>query len=114
MLRKSKSRQCVELEDDSAEDLAADPTPFVDPAAHASMEELKGVVKEVFNRMTGKHEIVVRLHDMDGHTIQEIAKVIGCPSGTVKSRLFYGRQEFKSIFNSMMNGGFKNPSALVN
>jgi RNA polymerase sigma-70 factor, ECF subfamily len=114
MLRKSKSRQCVELEDDSMEDLAADPTPFVDPAAHASMEELKGIVREVFKRMSGKQEIVVRLHDMEGHTIQEIAKIIGCPAGTIKSRLFYGRQEFKTIFNALMNGGFKNPFALVN
>jgi hypothetical protein len=30
--------------------------------------------------------------------------------GTVKSRLFYGRQEFKDIFSSLLNGGFRNPS----
>jgi RNA polymerase sigma-70 factor, ECF subfamily len=114
ILRKTKNRQYIELEDDFTEDLAADPTPFVDPAAYASMEELKSLVQEVFDRMTGKQEIVVRLHDMEGHTIQEIAEIIGCPAGTIKSRLFYGRQEFKSIFNSLMNGGFKNPFVSVN
>jgi RNA polymerase sigma-70 factor (ECF subfamily) len=114
ILRKTKSRQYVELEDDYTDDLAADPTPFVDPSAHASMEELKSFVQEVFNRMTGKQEVVVRLHDYEGHTIQEIAEIIGCPAGTIKSRLFYGRQEFKSIFNSLMNGGFKNPFVSIN
>ncbi len=114
ILRKTKCRQYVELEDDSTENLPADPTPFVDPAAHASMEELKALVQDVFDRMTGKQEIVVRLHDMEGHTIQEISEIIGAPAGTVKSRLFYGRQEFKSIFNALVNGGFKNPSVLVN
>jgi RNA polymerase sigma-70 factor, ECF subfamily len=114
MLRKAKNRQFVELEDDSAEDLPAEPTPFIDPLAHASMEELKARVQEAFVRMTGKQEIVVRLHDMEGHTIQEIAKIIGCPVGTVKSRLFYGRQEFKTIFNSLVNGGFKTAPVSVN
>jgi RNA polymerase sigma-70 factor, ECF subfamily len=114
ILRKTKNRQYVELEDDFTEDLPADPTPFIDPVAHASMEELKLLVQEVFDRMTGKQEIVVRLHDMEGHTIQEIAEIVGCPAGTIKSRLFYGRQEFKSIFNSLMNGGFKNSFVSIN
>jgi RNA polymerase sigma-70 factor, ECF subfamily len=114
MLRKAKNKQYVELEDDSAEDLPADPTPFIDPLAYASMAELKGLVQTSFERMTGKQEVVVRLHDMEGHTIQEIAEITGCPVGTIKSRLFYGRQEFKSIFNSLVNGGFKNPAVSVN
>jgi RNA polymerase sigma-70 factor, ECF subfamily len=114
MLRKAKNKQYVELEDDSAEDLPADPTPFIDPLAHTSMAELKSFVQTTFARMTGKQEIVVRLHDMEGHTIQEISEIIGCPVGTIKSRLFYGRQEFKAIFNSLVNGGFRNPAISVN
>jgi RNA polymerase sigma-70 factor, ECF subfamily len=114
MLRKSKNRQFMELEDDLTGDLPADPTPFIDPLAHTSMEELKALVRDVFNRMTGKQEIVVRLHDMEGLTIQEISEIIGCPVGTIKSRLFYGRQEFKAIFNSLMNGRFKASSVALN
>ena len=64
--------------------------------------------------MSEKQGIVVRLHDMDGHTIQEIAKIIDCPVGTIKSRLFYGRQEFKALFGSLANGGFRPSSAAVN
>ena len=114
MLRKGKNRQFVELEDESARDLPAETTPFTDPLAHTSLQELRSLVQETFERMSDKQGIVVRLHDMEGHTIQEIARIIGVPVGTVKSRLFYGRQEFKALFNSVVNGGFKATSASVN
>ena len=115
MLRKSKNKQHIDLDEECAKDLPAEPTVFTDPLAHTKQEELKDIVQEAFARMTGKHEVVVRLHDMEGHTIQEIAELIDCPVGTVKSRLFYGRQEFKSIFNSMVsNRAFKAQPATVN
>jgi RNA polymerase sigma-70 factor (ECF subfamily) len=95
MLRKGKNRQYVDLDDEFARDLPSESTPFTNPLEHASLEELKSLVRDTFNRMSEKQGIVVRLHDLEGHTIQEIADIIGCPAGTVKSRLFYGRQEFK-------------------
>ena len=110
MLRKGKNRQYVDLEDESAKDLPAESTPMTDPLEHASLTELRSLVENAFLRMTEKQGIVVRLHDMEGHTIQEIAEIIQCPVGTVKSRLFYGRQEFKTIFSSLISGGFRNPS----
>jgi RNA polymerase sigma-70 factor, ECF subfamily len=114
MLRKGRNRQFAELDDDYAEDLPAETTPFSDPLAHASVEEMRSLIKVVFSRMSKKQGIVVRLHDMEDNTIQEIAGIIGCPAGTVKSRLFYGRQEFKAIFNSMMNCSSKTPFQSIN
>jgi RNA polymerase sigma-70 factor (ECF subfamily) len=106
MLRKGKSKQTVELEEESAKELAAESNPYIDPLEHACGAELRSLVAEAFHRMTGKQGIVVRLHDLEGNTIQEIARIIKCPVGTVKSRLFYGRQEFKEIFKSLLNSGF--------
>jgi len=114
MLRKGKNRQCVDLDDELAKDFPSEPTPFTDPLAYASGEELKSFVWDTFDRMSEKQMTVVRLHDLEGHTIQEIAQILGCPAGTVKSRLFYGRQEFKSIYNSHLNGGFRPECASVN
>lgn len=114
MLRKGKNKQFVELEDEFARDLPAEPTPFTDPLAYTSLEELRALVNETFKRMSEKQGLVVRLHDMEGHTIQEIAEIIDCPVGTVKSRLFYGRQEFKALFHSLGNGGFRASAAAVN
>lgn len=110
MLRKGKGRQFVDLEDETTRELSAAPTPSIDPLAYASLQELRDTVADVFSRMTQKQAIVVRLHDMEGHTIQEIARIIHCPVGTIKSRLFYGRQEFKDIYDSLIETRFKRPT----
>jgi RNA polymerase sigma-70 factor (ECF subfamily) len=114
MLRKSKNKQCIDLEDEFAGDMPADSTPFTDPLAYASLEEQRSLVRETFERMSEKQGIVVRLHDMEGYTIQEIAEIIDCPAGTVKSRLFYGRQEFKTIYNSLIGNCFKTSATSMN
>ncbi len=114
MLRKGKKRQFVEMDDDSFCDLPAESNSFSDPLAYTSMEELKWRIHETFSRMTSRQALVVRLHDMEGNTIQEIAKIIRCPVGTVKSRLFYGRQEFKALYSSLEQKGFNGTPVSVN
>jgi RNA polymerase sigma-70 factor (ECF subfamily) len=114
MLRKGKRRQYVAIDDESFGDLPAESTVFTDPLAYASREELKQRIQDTFKRMTGRQALVVRLHDMEGNTIQEIAKIIRCPVGTVKSRLFYGRQEFKALFNGLEQKYFCTSPVSVN
>jgi RNA polymerase sigma-70 factor (ECF subfamily) len=106
MLRKSKNKRFIELEDEMTGDLPAKDTSFTNPLAYAQLEELRSLVQQTLSRMSEKQSEVVRLHDMEGNTIQEIAEIIECPVGTVKSRLFYGRQEFKAIYTSLVSGGF--------
>ena len=103
MLRKGKNRQFVDIDDDDAQELPAELTSSIDPLEHTKHQEIKSLVKATFNRMSEKQRQVVRLHDLEGNTIQEIAGIIRVPAGTVKSRLFYGRQEFKAIFNFLTN-----------
>lgn len=114
MLRKTKGRQQVDLDDDLTRRLPAEPTPFTDPLASASLAELSSRVRETFRRMSDKQRDVVRLHDLEGNTIQEIAEILDCPAGTVKSRLFYGRQEFRGIFRSLMQGVGRTPAPSLN
>ena len=105
MLRKGKNMHYVELEDEMTPELPSEDTSFTNPLAYAQMKELRTLVQETFRRMSEKQGVVVRLHDMEGNTIQEISEIIDCPVGTVKSRLFYGRQEFKAIYSSLVSGG---------
>ena len=103
MIRKGRNRRFVELdEDEAARQLPANPTPYTDPLEHMAASELGELIEETFGLMSDKQGLVVRLHDMDGNTIAEIAGMLRCPAGTIKSRLFYGRQEFKEVFNSLI------------
>ncbi len=65
------------------------------PYRTCSAAESKERVNRALCGISGKHGIVVRLHDLEGQTIPEISRKLNVPSGTVKSRLFYGRQELK-------------------
>lgn len=101
ILRKGKNRQYIDLEDEGARQVPAEASIASDPMEFARASELKGLVQETFSRMTPKQALVVRLHDMEGYTIQEIARIAHAPAGTIKSRLFYGRQEFKDTFETL-------------
>jgi RNA polymerase sigma-70 factor (ECF subfamily) len=114
MIRKGKNRHFVEIEDETARGLQAEPTSSINPHAYTELKELKSLVKETFRRMSEKQGIVVKMHDLEGNTIQKISEIIGCPAGTVKSRLFYGRQEFRSIFNSLTNRRLQASCAAMN
>jgi RNA polymerase sigma-70 factor (ECF subfamily) len=102
MIRKGRNKRCVPLDEEAAaREYAASPTPYVDPLKYAAANELRTFIQEAFDRMSNKQGMVVRLHDLEGNTIPEIARILRCPVGTVKSRLFYGRQEFKDIFTAL-------------
>jgi len=114
MLRKRKNRQFVDIEDESACKLPAETTPEIDPLAYTARNELKTLVNQTLRRMSEKQRQAVQMHDMEESTIQEIARATRCPAGTVKSRLFYGRQEFKDNFNFLTGRGAAAACAAVN
>lgn len=66
--------------------------------ASASIEKTE-LQKQIAVALEGIHErkrTVLILHDMEGLTMEEIAGITGLPLGTVKSRLFHGRDEMRS------------------
>jgi RNA polymerase sigma-70 factor (ECF subfamily) len=82
----------------SGEDEEGDPlaeVPATDrssnPAAVAELTELQARVHQAIATLPPKLRSAVVLHDMEGLSYEEVAAVVGCPVGTVKSRLFNGR-----------------------
>lgn len=114
ILRKGKNRQYIDIEDESICKLPAEVTSETDPHSYTCRKEIRTLVNETLRRMSEKQRQAVQLHDMEGNTIQEIARISSCPVGTVKSRLFYGRQEFKDIYNFLMSQGAVAVSVAVN
>ena len=53
------------------------------------------VLHEEIDRLPNRYRIPVVLCDMEGHTYEEAARHMGCPVGTVRSRLARGREQLR-------------------
>ena len=61
--------------------------PQADPSSRLEASEVKGNVDAALGKLSEAHRDVVILHELHGMTYSECAKALGCPVGTVKSRL---------------------------
>lgn len=73
-------------------ELSAKESPFRD----ATLSELQEKLNTALQKLSDKHRVVVVMHDIEGVPHDEIARVLGVSSGTVRSRLFYARQILQS------------------
>jgi RNA polymerase sigma factor (sigma-70 family) len=61
-------------------------------ALEAVSQDLQEILDEELSRLPDKYRVAVVLRDLEGRTLEEVARQLGCPCGTVASRLFRGRQ----------------------
>ena len=66
------------------------------PAALAERAEVRRIVLAAVDLLSAKHRIVVVLHYLNGLNLAEIAEVVDCPIGTVKSRLHYALRRLRT------------------
>ena len=64
--------------------------------------ELRATIKAALNKLSPEHRVIVLLHDIQGFKYQEIAAITKTSLGTVKSRLFYARQELRRLLGPLM------------
>ena len=69
----------------------------VTPRREAGLNELHQRLNEALQKLSEPHRAVVTLHDVQGMTHADIAKVLKCSEGTVRSRLFYARQQLQGL-----------------
>ena len=65
------------------------------PHRDAGLAELQKKLNESLLKLSEPHRMVVVLHDVQGVSHDEIAEIMGCNVGTVRSRLFYARQQLQ-------------------
>ena len=78
--------------------LVSDKTPRRD----ANLAELQEKLNAAMQRLSETHRLVVTLHDVQGLAHEEIGKIMGCSSGTVRSRLFYARQQLQAYLSEYL------------
>lgn len=62
-----------------------------DPLQAVTAEEHAGLIQDALNALDDDHRRVLVLHEMEGLTYGEIAEVLACAEGTVKSRMHRAR-----------------------
>jgi RNA polymerase sigma-70 factor (ECF subfamily) len=99
-LRRYKSRRLA-LVDDPA--VASDPDRA--PAADASTEDLAegeftiNRVLAALERLSDDHQLIIKLHDVEGYTLTEVAEITGIPLGTLKSRRQRARERLQILLD---------------
>ena len=68
-----------------------------DPHVQAEKAELRHHVTTAVNSLSLKHRTVVILHEFEGLTHAEIASILNCSEGTVRSRLHYARKKLRTL-----------------
>ena len=96
IIRKNKQHS-KRSETDISDDVRVPDLKTATPFEKMRQFEIRRRVEGAMDRLGSKHYHVVRLHDLEGYTIREIAEKLGVAEGTVKSRLFYGREDLKRL-----------------
>ena len=95
-LRKNRLRTFFSLEKITEEDKAAEIIALLSDQSGAErgafVKELQEKLNEALQKLSIKHRTVVTLFEIDGLSHAEIAEVMGCSIGTVRSRLHYAKQ----------------------
>jgi RNA polymerase sigma factor (sigma-70 family) len=65
------------------------------PRRDMGLAELQEKLNDAMQKLSDVHRLVVTLHDIQGLSHEEIGKIMDCNPGTVRSRLFYARQQLQ-------------------
>ncbi|HEY5914017.1 MAG TPA: sigma-70 family RNA polymerase sigma factor [Verrucomicrobiae bacterium] len=72
------------------------------PRREATLGELQEKLNAAMQRLSEPHRLVVTLHDVQGLSHEEIAEIMDCNIGTVRSRLFYARQQLQAYLSDYL------------
>ena len=72
------------------------------PRRDINLKELQRQLNLALQKLTDPHRLVVTLHDVQGFSHEQIAKIMDCNTGTVRSRLFYARQQLQALLSNYL------------
>ena len=76
-----------------------------DPARVQARRELKDQMEAALEQLSEDHRAVIVLREVRGLSYAEIAEVVGCPKGTVMSRLHHARKKMQALLRPYVERG---------
>jgi RNA polymerase sigma-70 factor, ECF subfamily len=116
-LRAAKVRRADALPDDIDDHAGRGSTytstsPVDDPEAAAIADDRRRAVLEALATLPPEQRAALVLVDMEGYPVSEVAEMLGCPAGTVKSRCSRGRERLAGLLRERLaEGGRDGPNA---
>jgi RNA polymerase sigma-70 factor, ECF subfamily len=103
MLLRRRRRVFEVLPDIHDDDLKSAPLELIDlnpsPEESCWRNERSKLLAEAIHRLCPKIQETITLHNIEEHTVEETARMLGTSIGAVKSRLFHGRQMLRESLN---------------
>jgi RNA polymerase sigma-70 factor (ECF subfamily) len=72
------------------------------PRRETGLAELQEKLNAAMQKLSEEHRMVVTLHDIQGMPHEEIGRIMNCNVGTVRSRLFYARQQLQAYLSDYL------------
>jgi RNA polymerase sigma-70 factor (ECF subfamily) len=109
-LRAAKVRRADPLPEDLDDvgdrgSLATSATGTADPADLAVVEERRRLVLAALDQLPADQRAALVLVDMEGYPVAEVAEMLDCAVGTVKSRCSRGRARLATLLGVLRPGG---------
>lgn len=90
--RKPQNEMIVDFSEDSTVGLLESPDTEGKPEERTASRETKNAIEACISQLPGNERTVIVLRHFEGKTYEEIARMMGCPLGTVKTYLYRGRK----------------------
>jgi RNA polymerase sigma factor (sigma-70 family) len=72
------------------------------PRREVNLVEPQEKLNTAIQKLSEIHRLVVTLHDIQGLPHEEIGRIMDCNVGTVRSRLFYARQQLQAYLSDYL------------
>lgn len=99
-LRRFRQQRSPSPGEDAPELEVADLSTWGAPEEQALQGELRQIIKGLLLKLKVEHRTVLVLHYYLDYSAPEIARILGCPEGTVYSRLHYARRLIQAQLES--------------
>lgn len=103
--RKEMSLNDVDLEEGVSKDLL-DPSFQSDPRKQSYLKELQIELNKSLQKLSHEHRAVVVLFDIEDLSHAEIARILNCSEGTVRSRLHYAHKQLQKSLDRFLHKDF--------
>ena len=113
-LRRNKVRAAQPLPDDLEEyagrgAVIAAAGDADDPEAHAVLSDRRSTVIAALEQLPPDQKAAIVLVDLEGYPVEEVAQMLDCPTGTVKSRCARGRARLATLLRESGITGTTSP-----